>query len=511
MKINRNIPIFAILTIFVSSNAFLYRYLGNNYFVDKKPTVKELEVDSIIFKLIAEHEKVLQIRNNEILLEAERLKNQRANITDSEELKAIEEKLRALEEEARRVQDKVRSSESERDIAQRKSESDLLQLTELMESNSRMGAQLESISNEFENYVSTLENTLVSKSSSDVESESINKAFQNRKGLNYLNNLIGNIQGNRTALVSEYEQLLKKRSESYTSGLKEIAKGFGDNNYIEINDPNGLINSEKSVNKLIRNLDRFIADKDLTFERLLAERLGIQETLLKQEFENKLAELASLEEAKRLSELSDAEKNKNLSLAELERRLREELAKETEKVIEFRAAADTPVYTSWIHIPGLWESSKSTIAYSGKKVDSIAWSRQVIKNNQTITFHGEFSPGGELIVILYGNGRFKSWDQGLIMTIADYGGSRGSINLIRNGIGESSETILEETVSLERGISGDYYIAISGGTLTMSINGITLLDGFKITEELSGRLGFGNRESNSNPYTLSNIKLFKIQ
>lgn len=511
MKINRNIPIFAILTIFIASNAFLYRYLNDGYFVDKTPTVEESEVDSVIFQLIAEHEKVLKERNDQILLEAERLKNQKASITDSDELRAIEAKLRALEEEARRVQDRVKSSENERDVAKRKSESDLLQISELMESNSRMGAQLESVTNEFETYVSTLENTLVSKSSSEIETDSINKAFKNKRGLNYLNNLIGNIQGNRSELINEYESILRANSESFSNGLKEIARDIGDNNFIGIDDPNGLINPEKSVDKLIRNLDKYIADKDLTFERLLAERLSGQESLLRQELQNRLAELASLEEAKRLSELSEAEKNKDLSLAELEKRLREELEKETEKVIEFRATADLPLYTSWIHIPGLWESSKSTISYSGKKVDSIAWSRQVIKNNHTITFHGEFNTGAELTIILYGNGRFKSWEDGILLTVSDYGGSRGSIRLTSGGIGENSKLILEETVTLERGISGDYYITISGEELSLSINGITLLNNKKLTGELSGRLGFGNKEINSTPYTISNIKLFKIQ
>ena len=97
----------------------LWTQIENN-FIDKKPTIQEVEVENVIFRLIRAHEDVLNKRNAEILLEAERLRNRKLTITDSAELKAIEEKLRALEQESIDVQELVRNSENEKKAAERK-------------------------------------------------------------------------------------------------------------------------------------------------------------------------------------------------------------------------------------------------------------------------------------------------------------------------------------------------------------------------------------------------------
>lgn len=522
MKISSNIPIIVILAIFVASNTLLYRYLNNDYFVDKKSTVEIDEVDSVIFKLIADHEEILQQRNAEILSEAERLRNQKEKTTDSEELKAIEAKLRALEEEARRVQERVKDSEYERNIAARQMESDLLQLSELMESNSRMGAQLEDVTNEFEHYVSTLEETVVSNSSSDLEKNSINEAFNNKRGLNYLTDLVGNIQGNRTALTQKYVNEMRSRSNDYNRGLKEIANLVDDTGYSGVIGTNGLIDPTKSIKTLKDRVTNFLINSDNFNSKNLGLKLKEQEEYYLEEMNRQLNALRDSEnlklqealkklkesdDAARVAELLEAEKEKNLRLEELEKRLREELGSRKEIV----PTADIPLFTSWIHIPGLWDSTKSSISYSGKKIDSIAWSRQELKDNQTISFQGDFDTNGEIVLILYGNGRFKSWIDGTVITLTDLNGRSGLLKITKNGIGDSSEILLENNVPLDSGLNGDYYLHITNGNLGFEINGKKIVKDYTIETPLTGRLGFGNRGPNKKKFDISNIKIFKIQ
>lgn len=526
MKISSNIPIFIVLTIFVASNALLYNYLNNDFFVDKKSTVEQEEVESVIFKLIADHETILQKRNAEILSEAQRLRDQKANITDSEELKAIEAKLKALEEEARRVQERVKNSENERDIAARQLESDMLQLSELMESNSRMGAQLDSITSEFDNYVTTLEETLVSKSVDDSERSKINRAFNNRRGLNFLNDLVGNIQANRTSLANEYINRMKTMSNEFNSGLKEIATVYNDTAYSGIKRGDGFLDTERSIDELKKGLNGFITNSSNYSDSLLKQKLDEQKNFYLNELERQLNELRAAEELKlnealaklkaaedadKTAQLLEAEEEKNRRLAELEERLREELEKNANRVTEIIPTADKPIFTSWIHIPGLWSSSTTTISYTGKKIDSIAWSRENIGDNQTISFHSEYKSNGELILILYGNGRFKSWDKGVILSISNSSRSSGVIKIFINGFGDESQLLLEESISLRNGLSGDYYIYISGGKLTVEKDGKSLLKSYSIPVSLEGRLGFGNRGPNDKAFEISNFKVFKIQ
>ena len=55
------------------------------------------------------------------------LRNRKLTITDSAELKAIEEKLRSLELESQKVLDSVKNSENERAAAEKKAENNQLQ------------------------------------------------------------------------------------------------------------------------------------------------------------------------------------------------------------------------------------------------------------------------------------------------------------------------------------------------------------------------------------------------
>lgn len=509
MKLNSNVPIFIILSVFVTSNALLYRYLNNDFFVDKKPTVETEEVEQIIFKLIQDHETILQERNAKILSEAERLRAQRERTTDLVELKAIEDKLRALEEEAKRVQERVRNSENERNLAQRQLESDMMQLSELMESNKRIGGQLDSVTNEFENYVSTLEETLVSKSDSEAEKNSISNAFDDRKGLNYLNNLVGNIQANRTSLIRQYNSQMQARSTAYNKGLKDVAALLDDNNYNGTFDENGLLDTDQSVSTLKSSLNRYKTRTGAFYNSAMEKKLRDQESLFNAELEKRLAELKLNADASSAEKLLAAEREKNRRLEELEKRLKEELAKGAKK--EIVPTADIPLYTSWIHIPGLWESSTNALSYSGKKIDSIAWSREELKNNQTISFYGGFEDTGEIILILYGDGRFKSWQQGTIVTLTDLNGRSGLLKITTNGVDENSNLILEQNVRLESGLTGNYYLNISQGNINIDINGNNILNSFPIEGELTGRLGFGNKGPNDKSFEISNIKIFQIQ
>ena len=259
MKINKNIPIFAVLTIFIASNTLLYRYLNDGYFIDKKPSTEENDVENIIFSLISDNERILHERTQAILLEAKLLREQQATVTDSEELKAISAKLKALEDEAKSVEDRVKNSENERLIAERKSQNDVMKLTELLESNSRLGNQLDSVTNEFENYVSTLENTLQENSYSENEINGIITAFKQNKGLNYLNNLVGNIQSDKTKIIAKFNEQLKNRSTEYDKGLQNISKSIGYNKYKSVFDEDsGLINTESSVNRIQNGLKSYI-------------------------------------------------------------------------------------------------------------------------------------------------------------------------------------------------------------------------------------------------------------
>lgn len=509
MKLNSNVPIFIILSIFVASNALLYRYLNNDYFVDKKATVEVEEGEKVIFKLISDHETILQERNAKILSEAERLRAQRERTTDLAELKAIEDKLRALEEEARRVQERVKSSENERNLAQRQLESDMMQLSELMESNKRVGAQLDSVTNEFENYVSTLEETLVSKSSSETEKSSISNAFDDKRGLNFLNNLVGNIQENRTSLIRQYNSQMQARSSDYNKGLKDVATLLNDSNYNGTFDENGLLDTEQSINSLKSSLNRYRTNTGAFYNNAMERKLREQESLFKSEMEKRLAELRLSEEASSAEKLLTAEREKNKRLEELEKKLKEELAKGAKK--EIVPTADTPLYTSWIHIPGLWESSTNALSYSGKKIDSIAWSREQLKDNQTISFYGSFEDTGEVVLILYGDGRFKSWQQGTIVTLTDLNGTSGLLKITTNGIDENSNLIMEKNINLESGITGNYYLYITQGNLNFDINGNSVISNLPIEGELTGRLGFGNKGPNDKVFEISNIKIFQIQ
>lgn len=526
MKINSNIPIFVILTIFIASNALLYTYLNDGYFIDKKPETPEIKVENVIFRLISAHEDVLNKRNAEILLEAERLRNRKLTVTDDAELRAIEEKLRALELESENVLEQVRNSENEKRAAERKARSNQLQLTELMEINSKMGAQLESVTEEFDNYVETLKNTLESNSFSEKDLRTISIAFRNRRGLYYLENLVGNIQKNRAALSRSYTEQLSKQSAEYHQGLKTIASHLGNSNYTAIIDSSGMVKTEDSIKKLITSINRYIALKDKNNKTLLSSELKRQESKMLQELSDQLSAIQKEGEEKlktaleeqlleqkelRLSELESAAKDKALSLTKLEARLREELKDLTTTVEVKHALPDKLQYTSWIHIPGLWESSTSDLSFSGKKVNTIAWSRNKITDNQVITFKGDFKDNGECIIILYGNGRFKNWDDGVILTISSLSSKRLLIDITTNGVGDNAEKLFSNSFSTEDGINGEYNIQILRGKLSISLNRGDLITNYSLDTPLSGRLGFANRVSNSHQFNISNIQLFNIR
>ncbi|MGL1894643.1 MAG: hypothetical protein OCD02_23685 [Spirochaetaceae bacterium] len=541
MKVNTNIPIFIVLTLFVASNAFLYTYLNNDYFIDKKPTIQEKEIENIIFKLIADHEQILIERNKQILLEAERLRNMRSTTTDSAELKAIEDKLRALEEESKAVQDRVKNSENERRVAQKKSQNDQLQLSELMESNSRMGVELDQVNEEFTNYVSTLQDTLTSNSFSEKDINEINIAFRNRRGLLYLDDLVENIQTNRTSLSKNFTQQLLDRSNEYHEGLKNIATLVNENKFLGNIDDKDLLITNSSVEKLKTTINKYLTLVDKNNTTDLNSQLTNQKDLMLKDLEEQLAALRESESLKlqeALDELNltneemtlaereqaeldaaaeleqaelDAAAEKSLSLEELEKKLREELTKQEKTVFRSTLTPDTPIDTSWVHIPALWTSEGKQLAFNGMKVNSIAWSRNSIGNNNTILFNADFKNNGECLIILYGNGRFKSWSDGVIISLTKTGLSNVLVNITQNGLDENSEVLYTNTLSTENGINGDYYLQISDGKLTMKIDDTQILDSFNIPVELNGRLGFGNRETSGNAFNISNINLFQIK
>ncbi len=526
MKINTNIPIFAILTIFIASNALLYQYLNDGYFIDKKPVTPVVEVENVIFRLIKAHEEVLNQRTAEILLEAERLRNRKLTITDSAELKAIEDKLRALEMESISVQELIRNSENEKKAAERKAANDQLQLTELMKSNNQMGTQLESITSEFENYVETLQDTLESNSFSEKDINTVKIAFRNKRGLNYLDDLVGNIQKNRATLSSSYTKQLNTRSNEYHQGLKNIAQLLNNNNFEGYIDEKGLLNTPDSVDKLKTSLNRYITTKDRNSATRLSSELNSQEEAMLLDLEKQLTLLSEEDALKlqltleeqlkdqeeiRLNELDIAAQDKELSLTELEERLREEL-KSVKTTVEVNVPeADKPIYTSWVHIPGLWESTSTSLSFSGKKVDTIAWSRNSIEDNQIITFSGKFNDTGENTIILYGNGRFKNWNDGVILSLSALAPGRIVMNITKNGIDENSEVLFTNSYARDNGINGEYNIQIVNGKLTIYLSGTELITDYNLDIELSGRIGFANREENSSDFQISNIKLYNIR
>lgn len=526
MKINSNIPIFAVLTLFIASNALLYQYLNDGYFIDKKPITPVVEVENVIFRLIKAHEDILNQRNAEILLEAERLRNRKLTITDSAELKAIEEKLRTLELESIEVQELVRNSENEKKAAQRKAANNQLQLTELMKMNNQMGSQLDSVTSEFENYVETLHETLESNSFSEKDINTITIAFRNRRGLDYLDDLVGNIQKNRASLNANYTKQLNTRSNEYHQGLKNIARLINDNTYEGFINEKGLLETTGSVEKLKTSINRYLTTKDRISDNKLNSELNSQEeamlldlekqlTLLSEEEALKLQltleeQLKDLEEI-RLYELDIAAQDKELSLIELEKRLREELKNVKTTVEVYIPTADKPIYTSWVHIPGLWESTSTSLSFSGKKVDSIAWSRNSIEDNQIITFSGKFNDKGECTIILYGNGRFKNWNNGIILSLSTLGPERIIMNITKNGIDENSEVLFTNSYAVNNGINGEYNIQVVNGTLTVYLSGTELIKDYNIDIELSGRIGFANREEISKNFNISNIKLYNIR
>lgn len=518
MKINSNIPIFAILVIFIASNTLLYQYLNNDYFIDKKPLTEPTGIENVIFSLIAAHEQVLVDRNAAILLEAEQLRNRKATITDSAELKAIEDRLRALENESEAVLKRVKNSEHERIIAEKKVENNQLQLTELLESNSRMGAELNNINEEFNTYVTTIEDTLISNSFSNVEKDRVNLAFKNRRGLNYLNNLVGNIQNNKTIITQKFTDQLKSRSNSYHSGLKDIALLINDVKYEGFLDNKTLLIPDKSINKLKDSITQYKLSRDRELQNreneLLADTknhlavlskndtIKLQEALDKQ---NRSQEKI-MEEAQEV-----ALQEKQQSLEDLEKRLREELVEKGTVVEVDLPSPDIPVYTNWVHIPGMWNSSTTELSYTGKRVDSIAWSRNKIEDNQSISFTGRFKDNGECLLVLFGNGLFKSWSDGLIISISSLGNGRIIISISRNSIDENAENLYLNSVAVSGSINGRYYIQVSNGKLSIDLNGRFIIKDFPIETELSGKFGFANRESNTNEFSISNIKLFKIR
>ncbi len=315
---------------------------------------------------------------------------------------------------------------------------------------------------------------------------------------------------------------MRSRSDEYNRGLKEIASLIDYSAYSGVVGSDGLLDSRKSIKSLKDRVTDFLINSDNFNSNNLGRKLKEQEDYYLGEIERQLNalrdsdnlklqealnRLKESDDAARVAELLEAEREKNLKLEELERKLREELENSGSIV----PTADIPLFTSWIHIPGLWDSTKNSISYTGKKIDSIAWSREELKDNQTISFHGDFDDRGEIILILYGNGRFKSWTDGTIVTLTDFNGSSGLLKISKNGIGDSYEQILEENVLLDSGLTGDYYIHITNGNLGLEINGKPIIKDYVIDTALSGRLGFGNRGPNKKQFDISNIKIFQIQ
>lgn len=500
MKINSNIPILLILTIFVASNAILYRYLNDGYFIDKKPDTQSVKRENVIFSLIGAHELVLAERNAAILAEAQRLRELKSTITDTEELRKIEEQLRALEAESKAVLERVKNSENERKVAQKQSENDQVKLSDLLESNSQLGAALDEINEEFDTYVTTIKNSVVSNTSSNDEKESINSAFNNNRGLEYVNDLVGNVQKNRSLLQADYIKQLQDRSDSYLKGLTTTAKKLNNNNFTGIFDTTGLIDTDKSVIKLEQILDNYKLAKD-------------------RELEEKLANLSNSKDKKHQQILqqiqTEALTDKELSLQMLEKQLREDLTNtiiEKEKVIKVDfPTPDKPMPMTWVYIPSLWKSTPTELTFGGKRVDTIAWSRNSIEDNQSIFFNGNFEDKSELLLILYGNGRFKSWANGIIVSIIDSDSESLEVSIYKNGIDDNSNTLYSNTLSIDGNINGNYYVQIYEGKLSIFLNDAELIGDFPIEGDLNGRIGFGNREVMSKPFVISNIKLFKIQ
>jgi len=526
VKVNSNIIIFIILTIFITSNAFLYRYLNNDYFIDKKPTVKEDQVENVIFSLIAAHEKVLLERNAEIEKEAEMLRNRKLTITDSAELKAIEEKLRSLELESQKVLDSVKNSENERAAAEKKAENNQLQLTELMKENSRMGAQLEGITKEFDNYVSTLADTLKENSFSEKDISSINAAFRKNRGLDYLNDLVGNIQSNRTAINMNYTKQLQDLSDEYHNGLQQIAQMLNRDEFQGVFNDKGLIDTNSSIIKLKNIINNYLETVAKNSELKLNQSLKEQEKQLLDQLQNELEllkksdeivlkdaldQLLKSQEELRNRELELAKADKEESLKELEERLKEEMEKNATIVQGDIATPDTILYTSWLHIPKIWESSSSRISFSGKEVESIAWSRNSIEDNMLLSFNANIDSSGELLINLYGNGKFKNWDDGITISVKNIGENRILTNVTSGGISEKSKNLLSNSTTIEEGLSGDYYISVIDGKLTMVANGKEIIKTLPLSIELQGKIGIGNRAGMTFPFELSNIRLIKVQ
>lgn len=508
MKINSNIPIFIILTLFVASNALLYRYLNNGYFIDKTPTVQNRNVENIIFSLIKDHEAVLEARNAEILRQAEELRNRRATVTDSEELRLIEEKLKALEAASKEVQDRVKSSENERKVAEKQAENNQLQVTELLASNSKMGAELDSINEEFNSYVATIKKTIIDKSLTETDKSGVNDEFRTKRGLDYVNNLIANIQDDKNSIVNDYKKILNERSEILSKGFTTLALQLNDNNFSITKDSEGLIKPGDSFTKLLTSVRNYKLQRN----RELTDR---EEELLL-EMENKLAELSELSTLEKLeleNEIALLKKSLEesaIAMEEQEKLLSEKKAEPLPVSIGL-VEADEIVDTSWVFLPGFWESDYRELKYSGKRVETIAWSRNNIEDNQVLTFYGDYNLNSELLLILYGNGRFKSFSDGYILSIKPTSKSQAVINILKNGIDENGISVYTQEVSVDNGISGDYYIKIANGALTLSINNITLIDSFTMDSSLSGRIGFANRETNREMFNISNIRLFKIK
>lgn len=500
MKINSNIPILLILTIFVASNAILYRYLNDGYFIDKKPDTQSVKRENVIFSLIGAHELVLAERNAAILAEAQRLRELKSTITDSVELKKIEDKLKALEAESKAVLERVKNSENERRVAQKQSENDQVKLSDLLESNSQLGAALDEVNEEFDTYVTTIKNSVVSNTLSNDEKESINSAFNTNRGLEYVNDLVGNIQKNRSLLQADYTKQLQDRSDSYLKGLTTTARKLNNNNFTGIFDETGLIDTNKSFIKLEQILDNYKLAKD----RELIENLSNLSNSKDKKHQQSLQQIQA-----------EALTDKELSLQLLEKQLREELTNkiiEKEKVIKLDLPTpDKPIPITWVYIPSLWKSTPADLSFEGKRVDSIAWSRNSIEDNQSIFFNGKFEDKSELLLILYGNGRFKSWSTGIIISIKDSESGNLELSIYKNGIDENSNTLYSNTLSIDGNIDGNYYIQINEGKLSIFLNDFELLGSFPIEGDLNGRIGFGNREGISKPFVISNIKLFKIQ
>ncbi len=188
----KNIPIIIVLVLFVGSNAILYNYLNNGFFIDKKPETQIRELEKILVKLINDDQIAIQKAFDEKERRLRELNSQNIiGLSDAEKARLEAEKA-ALEEDMSALKQAEIESQNKILAAQQSAETSKYQMSELIEENNNLGADYTSLESQFDEYVTTLEDSAIINTESESEKSFVKSAFQQSRGLEYLQSFIDN-------------------------------------------------------------------------------------------------------------------------------------------------------------------------------------------------------------------------------------------------------------------------------------------------------------------------------